>query len=78
MNLFAVTEVLNEEGISHRSISPTSLRLDWLIDGASRPVIVFDLKANRITPMSDHKYMPKQDKERLRSIVRRCKLKNVH
>ena len=55
MNLFAVTEVLNEEGVSHRSISPTALRLDWLIDGASRPVIVFDLKVNRITPMSDHK-----------------------
>lgn len=78
MNLFKVTEVLNEEGISHRSISPTSLRLDWLIDGASRPVIVFDLKTNRVTPMSDHKYMPKQDKERLRAIVRRCKIKNVH
>ena len=78
MNLLKVTEVLNEEGISHRSISPASLRLDWLIDGASRPVIVFDLKANRITPMSDHKYMPKQDQDRLRAIVRRCKIKNVH
>lgn len=78
MNLFKVTEVLNEEGISHRSISPTTLRLDWLIDGASRPVIVFDLKTNRVTRMSDHKYMPKQDKERLRVIVRRCKIKNVH
>ena len=74
MNLFAVTDVLNEEGVSHRSISPTALRLDWLIDGASRPVIVFDLKANRITPMSD----PKQDKERLRAVIRRCKFKNVH
>ena len=78
MNLFKVSEILLEEGISHRSISPTAIRMDWIIDGASRPVIVFDTKTNVVTHMPDHQHMQMKHRDRLAAIMRRCCSVNIH
>lgn len=78
MNLFKVSEILLAEGISHRSISPTAIRMDWIIDGAARPVIVFDTKTNVVTPMPDHQLMQKKHRDRLSSILKRCRFSNTH
>ena len=78
MNLFKVSEILLEEGISHRSISPTAIRMDWIIDGASRPVVVYDIKTNAVTHMPDHSYMKDSHRSRLAGILKRCKFSNTH
>ena len=78
MNLFKVSEILLEEGISHRSISPTAIRMDWIIDGASRPVIVLDFQTNMITYMPDLQYIQKKHRDRLFAILKRCRFSNTH
>ena len=78
MNLFKVSEILLEEVISHRSISPTAIRMNWIIDGAARPVIVFDTKTNVVTHMPDHHHMQMKHRDRLAAIMRRCCFVNIH
>jgi len=78
MNLFKVSEILLEEGISHRSVSPTAIRMDWIIDGASKPVVLYDVKTNQVTNMPAHQYMKDEHRHRLERILKRCKFTNTH
>ena len=78
MNLFKVSEILLEEGISHRSVSPTAIRMDWIIDGASKPVVLYDVKTNQVTNMPAHQYMMDSHRHRLAGILKRCKFTNTH
>ena len=78
MNLFKVSEILLEEGISHRSVSPTAIRMDWIIDGASRPVVLYDVKTNQVTNMPAHRFMKDSHRIRLAGILKRCKFTNTH
>lgn len=78
MNLFKVSEILLEEGISHRSISPTAIRMDWIIDGASKPVVLYDVKTNQATHMPAHSYMREEHQNRIERILKRCKFTNTH
>ena len=53
MNLPKVTETLQEHGISHHLIAPHVIRVTWLVDGASQPVIDFNCYTNKATVMPD-------------------------
>lgn len=78
MNMQIIDDTLNQEGISHRLIDKHTYRFDWIVDGAARPVIVFDAKTNRETIMKDFHEVSKKSQSYLNSIVKRCKFQNLH
>lgn len=78
MNLPKVTETLYEHGISHTMIAPHVIRVTWLVDGASQPVIDFDAKHNFIRKLERFNAMRGVDKGKLRVIMDSCKFKNVN
>ena len=78
MNLPKVTETLYEHGISHTMIAPHVIRVTWLVDGSSQPVIDFDAKHNFIRKLERFNAMRGVDKGKLRVIMDSCKFKNVN
>ncbi len=78
MNLPKVIETLQEHGISHTMIAPHVIRVTWLVDGASQPVIDFDAKHNFIRKLERFNAMRGVDKGKLRVIMDSCKFKNVN
>lgn len=78
MNLPKVTETLYEHGISHTMIAPHVIRVTWLVDGASQPVIDFDAKHNFIRKLERFNAMRGVDKGKLRVVMDSCKFKNVN
>ena len=77
MNIPRVTAVLQETGTSHRFISNTAIRIDKIIDGASRPVLVFDCYTNRATVMPDFDKLGDQEAGRVENLRKRLKKVNV-
>lgn len=77
MNIPRVTAVLQETGTSHRFVSNTAIRIDKLIDGASRPVLVFDCYANRATVMPDYHRLGDKEAGRVENLRKRLKKVNV-
>mgnify|MGYP003606426405 CR=1 FL=1 len=78
MNIPKVTETLQEHGISHTMIAPHVIRVAWLVDGASQPVIDFDAKHNFIRKLERFNEMRGVDKGKLRVVMDSCKFKNVN
>ena len=78
MNLPKVTETLYEHGISHTMIAPHVIRVTWLVDGASQPVIDFDAKHNFVRRLDRFNEMRGVDKSKLRVVMDSCKFKNVN
>ena len=78
MNLPKVTETLYEHGISHTMIAPYVIRVTWLVDGASQPVIDFDAKHNFVRRLEQFNAMRGVDKGKLRVVMDSCKFKNVN
>lgn len=77
MNLKRVTALLHETGTSHRFISDTAIRIDKLIDGASRPVLVFDCRTNLATQMPDYDGLSAKEAGRMEFLKKRLKKVNV-
>ena len=77
MNLPKVTETLYEHGISHTMIAPHVIRINKLIDGASRPVLVFDCYTNRATVMPDYHKLSDKEAGRMENLRKRLKKVNV-
>lgn len=78
MNLPKVTETLQEHGISHTMIAPHVIRVTWLVDGSSQPVMEYDVKHNFTRIIGRFKWMTGKDKGELKSIVADLKTVNVH
>lgn len=78
MNLPKVTETLHEHGISHTMIAPHVIRVTWLVDGSSQPVIDFDAKHNFVRRLDRFNEMRGVDKGKLRVVMDSCKFKNVN
>ena len=78
MNLPKVTETLYEHGISHTMIAPHVIRVTWLVDGASQPVMEYDVKHNFTRFIGRFKWMTGKDNGELKSIVADLKTVNVH
>jgi len=78
MNVARVTAVLQEHGISHTMIAPHVIRVTWLVDGSSQPVIDFDVKHNFTRFIGRFRHMTGKDKTELKSVVERLKVVNVH
>lgn len=78
MNMPKVTETLQENGISHKQLPKHAIRIDWILDGASRPVIVFYAKENMVTKMPDFKRLDWKDRSMLLSVMANCKFRNIH
>ena len=78
MNMMKVTNLLNEAGISHRHISPSALRIDSIVDGSSRPVLVFDARTNQTTEMPDYTRLSEKRKSYLKALVKRMCITNTH
>ena len=77
MNVARVSELLQETGTSHRFISNTAIRIDKIIDGASRPVLVFDCYTNRATVMPDFDKLGDKEAGRVENLRKRLKRVNV-
>ena len=77
MNIPRVTALLQETGPSHRFLSDTAIRIDKLIDGASRPVLVFDCYTNRATVMPDYHRLGDKETGRVENLRKRLKKVNV-
>ena len=77
MNVARVSELLQETGTSHRFISNTAIRIDKIIDGASRPVLVFDCYTNRATVMPDFDKLGDKEAGRVENLRKRLKKVNV-
>lgn len=78
MNMTKVTATLQEHGISHRLISPHVIRIHWLVDGSSQPVMDYDVKHNFTRLIGRFRMMTGKDKETLKNVVNRLKMVNVH
>lgn len=78
MNMMKVTDLLNEAGVSHRHLSPSAIRIDSIIDGASRPVLVFDARTNQSTEMPDYPRLSEKRKGYLKVLVKRMCITNTH
>ena len=78
MNMTKVTETLYEHGVSHTMIAPHVIRVTWLVDGASQPVIDFDAKHNFIRKLERFNAMRGVDKGKLRVVMDSCRFKNVN
>lgn len=77
MNAARVSELLQETGTSHRFISDTAIRIDKLIDGASRPVLVFDCYTNRATRMPDFDGLSAKEAGRMEFLQKRLRQVNI-
>lgn len=77
MNAKRVSELLQETGTSHRFITDTAIRIDKLIDGASRPVLVFDCYTNRATRMPDFNKLGDKEAGRMELLQKRLKQVNT-
>lgn len=78
MNMQKVVDTLHEHGISHRQLPQYSVRINWLLDGASRPVIVFNAKENMVTKMPEFRRLDGKTKSLLMEVMTKCKLRNIH
>lgn len=78
MNLPRVSDTLHEHGVSHTLIAPHVIRIKWLVDGSSQPIVDFDLKHNFIRPSGHFDRLQGREKGKLRSILNSCKHKNIH
>ena len=78
MNLPKVTETLYEHGISHTMIAPHVIRVTWLVDGASQPVVEYDVKHNFTRFIGRFRQMTGNDKDELKSVVEQLKMVNTH
>jgi hypothetical protein len=77
MNAARVSELLQETGTSHRFITDTAIRIDKLIDGVSRPVLVFDCYTNKVTRMPDFSGLSMKEAGRMEFLQKRLKQVNV-
>lgn len=77
MNVAKVTELLQETGTSHRFITDTAIRIDKLIDGTSRPVLVFDCYTNKVTVMPDFSKLGDKEAGRMELLQKRLKQVNT-
>ena len=78
MNLTKVTETLAKHGVSHRLIAPHVIRVTWLVDGASQPVVEYDVKHNFTRFIGRFRHMTWKDKETLKNVVEQLKMVNTH
>lgn len=78
MNLSKVTDILHENGITHRLIAPHVVRIHWLVDGSSQPVMDYDTKHNFTRLIGRFRHMTGKDKGTLKSVVERLKRVNTH
>ena len=78
MNLPKVTETLYEHGISHTMIAPHVIRVTWLVDGSSQPVVEYDVKHNFTRFIGRFRHMTWKDKDELKTVVERLKVVNVN
>lgn len=78
MNLSKVTDILHEHGITHKLVAPHVIRIHWLVDGSSQPVMDYDVKHNFTRLIGRFKHMTGKDKGELKSVVERLKMVNVH
>lgn len=78
MNLFKVSDILHEHGITHRLIAPHVIRIHWLVDGSSQPVVEYDVKYNFTRLLGRFRQMKGKDKGTLKSVVERLKMVNTH
>ena len=77
MNLSKVTATLQEHGITHRLIAPHVIRIHWLVDGSSQPVMDYDVKHNFTRLLGRFRHMTGKDKETLKNVVNRLKMVNT-
>lgn len=77
VNVKRVSELLQETGTSHRFITDTAIRIDKLIDGASRPVLVFDCRTNLVTQMPDFSKLGDKEAGRMELLQKRLKQVNT-
>ena len=78
MNLLKVSEILLEEGVSHRLIAPHVMHIHWLVDGSSQPVVEYDVKHNFTRFIGRFRHMTWKDKDELKNVVERLKMVNTH
>ena len=78
MNLSKVTATLREHGISHHLIAPHVIRIHWLVDGSSQPVVEYDVKHNFTRFIGRFRQMTWKDKTELKSVVEQLKMVNVN
>ena len=76
MNMSNVTATLQEHGITHKLIAPHVVRIHWLVDGSSQPVMDYDVKHNFTRLIGRFKHMTGKDKAELKSVVERLKMVN--
>ena len=77
MNMSNVTATLQEHGITHHLIAPHVIRIHWLVDGASQPVVDYDVKHNFTRFIGRFRHMTGKDKGELKSVVERLKMVNT-
>lgn len=77
MNLPNVTATLQEHGITHKLIAPHVVRIHWLVDGSSQPVMDYDVKHNFTRLIGRFRQMAGNGKTELKSVVERLKMVNV-
>ena len=77
MNMPNVTATLQEHGITHKLIAPHVVRIHWLVDGSSQPVMDYDVKHNFTRLIGRFKHMTGKDKGELKSVVERLKMANA-
>lgn len=78
MNMPNVTATLQEQGITHKLIAPHVIRIHWLVDGSSQPVVEYDVKHNLTRFIGRFRMMTGKDKGELKSVVERLKMVNVN
>lgn len=78
MNLSNVTATLQEQGITHHLIAPHVIRIHWLVDGSSQPVMDYDVKHNFTRLIGRFRMMTGKDKETLKNVVNTLKMVNTH
>jgi hypothetical protein len=78
MNMSKVIATLQEHGINHRLIAPHVIRIHWLVDGSSQPVMDYDVKHNFTLLIGRFKHMTGKDKGELKNVVERLKMVNTH
>ena len=78
VNLSKVTATLQEQGITHHLIAPHVIRIHWLVDGSSQPVIDYDAKHNFTRLIGRFRHMTGKDKGELKNVVERLKMVNTH
>ena len=77
MNMPNVTATLQEHGITHKLIAPHVIRIHWLVDGSSQPVMDYDVKHNFTRLIGLIRHMTGNDKCELKNVVERLKMVNT-